>query len=900
MSSPQFERTNGFRIRANFPNLQNLRTSAQQRQKGRPKTVLPGGLPAKVEWETRDAGPPRLDTIQVRDIDVLFLCDTDQAKAQTHLSLILEARKGNPAAQQTIQGNIQTFFQEHFPGGFPPDVIENEYIVPSLSQNTYTVDELSHKGSILLQLSQGGFSVPDFVIYSAKNYLLPSREQQDHIKAALHTLTSLALPGVGPNHAPLVFAIRCAMPVYIPGMMHTFLNVGVTKNDIDVLAATYGHRAAKRMFLNNLKNYLQMVDATEYAVLIKQARQNLSNEQTDTVLRTISDLIKRTDPQFLENPVAQANFFVQKAYAHFEENLDLLITFMGSAQHYPSLIFQKMVCTVRHPCSYAGVLYSRHPRSGVGMQLQVARDIFGEDIMMGTIEPQDFAFRERAESKPDFPAVYHFSERIDTLEEEFQSPVTVEFAVDATDRFELFALLQLNCSELSGRAAFISIMDLYRSGKLSRQRVIELIRPFHFKQLESDTIDSGSFRHLRPFSQGVPVLPRTALSARAYFSAKTALSAKKTKDKVCFFQERFVPSDTIIMREVDAIICGTPAAIHVVTLCQGYGIPALLNLSKYGNYFSSSSADGRRCIMNERGEEITEGDWVTISSSRNTLYRGRAEYQPARLIRYMAGEDVPLSQEEKVWFNQLASAYQDYQALVSHLELTKIAGIRDLIKLVRYQFKDKVEKQERMVNDWYDANPDLYLSEVFSCEMGAHLNQQTIYHLLTTDRQIEFFKRAADKCISETRSGLSAGSFTLGRFINTEHPVRFWESLTARQIAILINEWVLFEKYMDVLMLVGERRISRAREQIMHKGLNMLSLAPARITSFMTLKLSSVDVDEVMSALPKGSDEQAKKVIELLKLPFSEFYDYESPWSVGQLRKICRAQGLALPDPAEM
>ncbi len=99
------------------------------------------------------------------------------------------------------------------------------------------------------------------------------------------------------------------------------------------------------------------------------------------------------------------------------------------------------------------------------------------------------------------------------------------------------------------------------------------------------------------------------------------------------------------MREVDAIISLTSAAIHVVTICQSLGIPALLNLEKNG--VSLQPGGG---LVNSSGREIKEGDWITISSRRRTIYEGKAKFKPARLLRYMKGEPVELDEEEKKAF----------------------------------------------------------------------------------------------------------------------------------------------------------------------------------------------------------------------------------------------------------
>jgi hypothetical protein len=254
------------------------------------------------------------------------------------------------------------------------------------------------------------------------------------------------------------------------------------------------------------------------------------------VLRLIdemSEIVRHTNRSLIEDPFYQAAFLARQAYKDFEENHDLVAALKRGTEHFPSLILQKMVCSVRHESAYAGVLSSRNTRTGVGVELQSARNIFGEEMMTGTAEFKTTTFEDQKAVKDTFPAVYHFLPHLSELEQEFESPVTIEFAVEATSRYQWFALLQLNETGMAGSAALISVVDMHKSGAISRKRVTELVRPYHIKQLTSDTIDQDNFETLRPFSPGFAVLPRSAVSARVYFTGDAALSAKTKDEKVC-------------------------------------------------------------------------------------------------------------------------------------------------------------------------------------------------------------------------------------------------------------------------------------------------------------------------------------------------------------------------------
>ena len=606
----------------------------------------------------------------------------------------------------------------------------------------------------------------------------------------------------------------------------------------------------------------------------------------------LSDLIARTDRRLVEDPFAQAVFIARQAYKHFEENQELVLTLCRGPEHHPSLIFQKMICTVRHESAYAGVISSRHSKTGVGIELQSAHNIFGEEMMTGSAEIESTVFEDREAIKETFPAVYHFVPQLAELEQEFESPVTIEFAVEATPRHQLFALLQLNQTGMAGAAAITSVVDMHKAGTISRRRVTELIRPYHIKQLTSDTIDQEEFSILNSFCSAMSVLPRSAVSARVYFSGDAALRAKSQGEKVCLCKKSFLPTDTVVMREMDAIISLTSAAVHVVTICQSLGIPAMLSLEKNG---VSLKPEGR--LINSSGREIHEGDWITISSRRRAIYEGKAKFKPARLLRYMRGEPVDMEEGERKGFTSIVYAYRYYQQLTRSLEVDQISTLSEVTRLVNFELRGESKEARQLVNAWFDDRETLYLEEVLKSDLGDHLGQTNVFQMLTLDRKIRFFKSALAKCLRERISGYEAGAFMLGRFLCLNYPVSFWTCFSPSEIGLLVNEWVLFEKYIQVLHNVGERKVLLARKQILKNGLDELWLHPGNVQPLLPLKLSGARLQEAKESLPEWSDPQSAKVLELLEQPYRVFYDFNSVSSLRELEKICREENLPLPRP---
>ena len=168
------------------------------------------------------------------------------------------------------------------------------------------------------------------------------------------------------------------------------------------------------------------------------------------------------------------------------------------------------------------------------------------------------------------------------------------------------------------------------------------------------------------------------------------------------------------------------------------------------------------------------------------------------------------------------------------------------------------------------------MEEVLKSDIGDHLGQGNVFEMLTLDRKIRFFKGALAKCSREHISGYEAGAFMLGRFLSLRYPVAFWKCFSPSEIGLLVNEWVLFEKYMQLLHNVGERKVLLARKQILKGGLDQLSLHPGNVQCLITLKLSGARLEEARDSLPEWSDPQSVRVLELLQQPYRVFYDFNA------------------------
>lgn len=879
-----------FLIRASYPNYYMVRRYAFSgpevfnRNVDDVDNVLEGNKPGTVIY--RFDGDDTLREFPPRWYDMYLLLKLRGEKKEQFLRLLLAEHDGTATTQQLeeLSKRRTTFREEIIKYVNDHPLEENDELITALTDGHFTDEQISYKGRMLVELTNNCYPVPDFVILTAESFQHPEHlsEQLERAIRYLEIMTNLTL---GDSRHPLVFAIRCAMPQYIPGLMPTLLNIGVTRDAYEALRHSHADSMANRVYLSTLHTICEMLGI--------ERKYQMSFIELDTAaqldhiaaMENEIRLARHDGDRLLTDAHYQALCLVQHVRSFYLNNQDLILTFMQGKQAFPSLILQRMVWTIGNNESYPGVLYSRNSRTGKGRQIESYRNIFGEEIMTGDVTSEDMAYTNRDTIKNDFPAVYHFDPLLTKLEERYKSPVTIEFAVETRpQQVSLFSVLQLNMSEMTGRAALISSIDLLREKRIAEHDVTDIIKPYHLRQIVSASIDDQSMQRLQLFGKGLSVLPRTAITTTLCFSIGKAREMAAKGEQVCLCQERFVPEDTITLNEVHAILSMTPAAIHVVTACRGYGIPALMDLHNYGIRYVYQG-DVRK-LVNADGLEINELDHITISSKQQTIFKGVADFKPARFTKFLHNEPVKLADDEVQFFNDMRSAYERYQEIITSEQASVIDDVDKLARLIRCELQDKPDTAKGLVNNWYQDHADLYVRQVLESKMGSHQDQSRVFNLLSSSRKADFLRAAANTCMAQGFSGLKAGSFMLGRFISRPLSTAIWNSLTDRHVAFFLNEYVLYEKYLHVLEEVGEIRLARAHSRIETEGIDNMVISNFNLYNFVPLLYSAHDWQQVVHELEEiEHQDNTHLLVEKLSLPINQIFDISKPWIQAEVER---------------
>jgi hypothetical protein len=154
-----------------------------------------------------------------------------------------------------------------------------------------------------------------------------------------------------------------------------------------------------------------------------------------------------------------------------------------------------------------------------------------------------------------------------------------------------------------------------------------------------------------------------------------------------------------------------------------------------------------------------------------------------------------------------------------------------------------------------------------------------VFNFLSNKRKVHFFQKVSRICIEKGLTGLKAGSFMLGRFVAKPLSTAVWDDMDDQLVAFLLNEYVLYEKYLHVLEEVGEIRLARAHSRIETEGVDNMVINNFDIVNFIPLLYSHHDWTAIANALEKiEHQDNTHLLVERLSLPIDQIFEMDKAW----------------------
>jgi pyruvate,orthophosphate dikinase len=498
---------------------------------------------------------------------------------------------------------------------------------------------LGGKGANLAQMTNIGLPVPlGFTITTEScidyydNGLKINPEIIHQIHSNLHRLEEESGKGFGSLTDPLLVSVRSGAPVSMPGMMDTILNLGL--NDATVVGLSI-LTSNKRFVLDSYRRFIQMfsdvvleIHKSEFEAIFDKVKREqgakLDNELTEESLEKIiaqyktlvRKFAKRDFPQDVNEQLFLAIEAVFKSWnnnrAKVYRRINNIEDNLGTAVNVQSMVFGNMGSD-----SGTGVAFTRDPNTGENVLYgEYLIDAQGEDVVAGIRTPQQISSLKDA-----MPHVYEeFNKVTKLLEDHYSEMQDIEFTVE---RGKLY-ILQTRTGKRSARAAVKIAMDMFKEGRLTKEKAIQRVTPQQINQLLHPEFDVNELKNAFVLGSGLPASPGAAYG-KIVFNSENALEMKKANEKVILVRQETSPED----------IEGMVSSQGILTLRGGMTSHAAVVARGMGKCCIAGCSDmtivEHEGILRANGMTLKEGDYISLDGSSGKVYLGQLKVKDIQM-----------------------------------------------------------------------------------------------------------------------------------------------------------------------------------------------------------------------------------------------------------------------------
>jgi pyruvate,orthophosphate dikinase len=496
---------------------------------------------------------------------------------------------------------------------------------------TYDLIHLGNKGLNLTQLYGLGVNVPPgFVItteYFRCRSVLESFSQSredfkervlDHVKK-LEAITGRCF-GCASNS--LLISVRSGSAVSMPGMMNSFLNVGINERIVDGLIAQTGQAW---FAWDNFRRFLQSwgmsfgMQRDEFDAIMyyykkrfgRQVKREFLPEEIQQVVLSYKHALKSHNVDFSEDPREQLFTAIRQVEASwFSPKAETYRNIMGLSENWGTAItIQAMVYGNLNTHSGAGVMFTHNPWTSED-QLYPNGDFTlgnqGEDVVGGLVKTLPLSEKQRLSQTGDsrehsleslFPRVYKALVEVANklVYKHNWSPQEIEFTFQGDSEDGLYVLQSRN---MGPRV----------------RRLLPVFRPT--VDLEKAYLGSGI-----GVSGG-------ALCGKVAFDLESIQRLRKESpdDPIILLRSDTVPDDIREISTADGILTGKGGATsHAAIVAHKLGKTCVVGFSKMKLWESD-----RKCVIN--GAVLRTGDIIGIDGRSGSIYLGSHETQQVDMV----------------------------------------------------------------------------------------------------------------------------------------------------------------------------------------------------------------------------------------------------------------------------
>ncbi|MEN3310368.1 MAG: pyruvate, orthophosphate dikinase [Micromonosporaceae bacterium] len=515
-----------------------------------------------------------------------------------------------------------------------------KYVYDFAEGNKDLKDLLGGKGANLAEMTNIGLPVPPgFIITTeaCRAYLQSGQEPAElraEVDEHLAALEKAMGKRLGDPADPLLVSVRSGAKFSMPGMMETVLNVGLTDESVQGLAAQAGGN--ERFAWDSYRRLIQMFgktvcdvpghafeEAIDDAKRAKNAKNDLELHAGD--MRRLVDTFKQifakhTGRDFPQNPREQLDLAVRAVFDSWNADRAILYrrqeripTDLGTAVNVVTMVFGNL-----GPDSGTGVAFTRDPATGEqGVYGDYLSNAQGEDVVAGirnTVPLQEL-------EKLDKSSYDQLMGIMSTLESHYRDLCDIEFTIE---RGKLW-MLQTRVGKRTAAAAFDIASQLVDEGMIDLDEALQRVTGAQLAQLTFPTFDlSGNPDQL---AKGIPASPGAAVG-KAVFESHRAAELAAQGEKVILVRRETNPDDLPGMIAAQGILTSRGGKTsHAAVVARGMGKTCVCGAD-------ALEVDVHNRRFTTDGKTVSEGDVISIDGTSGKVYLGQVPVKDSPVVRY--------------------------------------------------------------------------------------------------------------------------------------------------------------------------------------------------------------------------------------------------------------------------
>ena len=528
---------------------------------------------------------------------------------------------------------------------------------------------LGGKGANLAEMNLIGVPVPPgFTITTevcteynelGKEYVIGVLKEE--VEEAVARIEALTGTRFGDKDNPCLVSVRSGARVSMPGMMDTVLNLGLNDDAVAGIARKSGN---ERFAWDSYRRFVQMygdvvlglkpqskedIDPFEEIMDEMKAAKGIELD-TDFTTDDLKELVRRfkeavkknTGNDFPVNPWDQLWGAVCAVFDSWMNERAILYRKMnnfpeewGTAVNVQAMVYGNMGKT-----SGTGVAFTRDAATGEDIfNGEYLIDAQGEDVVAGVRTPQQITLEgsrrwaqlqgiseeERAAKYPSLeealPAcAKELIEVQQKLEDYFKDMQDLEFTIQDGKLW----LLQTRNGKRTGAAMVKIAVDMLHQGYIDEKTALKRCDPEKLDELLHPVFDKKVLAKAKPLTHGLPASPGAA-AGQVVFHADEAEEWFKEGKKVILCRIETSPEDLRGMASSQGILTARGGMTsHAAVVARGMGkccVSAANNLI----------IDYKSRSMTINGQELKEGDWISLDGSTGNVYEGKITTQDAEI-----------------------------------------------------------------------------------------------------------------------------------------------------------------------------------------------------------------------------------------------------------------------------